>query len=180
MHTQRSIFKEEPNPSDVVYTPNRISRDIVLWLNPTGLCLDPCRGDGAFYQQFIGEKDYCEIQEGLNFFDYKKKVDWIIGNPPYSIFEQFLMHSFELSPNVCFIVPTNKVFQRQKIMRLINDYGGIKAMRVYGSGSVVGFPFGFSVGAFHFKRNFNGPCHLSLSPRLLGQRGIQNYEDPQG
>jgi hypothetical protein len=137
-------------------------------LNPKGLILDPCKGDGAFYDLFPNEnRDYCEIREGIDFFSYNKNVDWIIGNPPYSIFQDFLEHSFELSENVSFLVPTNKVFQRQAIMDMINKYGGIKSIIIYGSGQLIDFPFGFSVGNFHFKKNYVGGTDIVLGMKKI-------------
>jgi len=159
---QPSLFRLEPVEADVVYTPVSVAIDIITWLSPSGVCLDPCKGDGAFLHNLpIGSK-WCEITEGLDFFDFNEEVDWIIGNPPYSIFEDWLRHSFELAPNVCYLVPTNKVFQRLLIMEMINNYGGIKGMKVYGSGSNVGFPFGFSVGAFYFARDYKGQVDMIL------------------
>lgn len=162
MIKQHTLFKLPPLEADIVYTPAHIVKDMLDWLKPTGTCLDPCYGDGAFHKQLPPDAEWCELRQGKDFFDYEKHVDWIIGNPPYSIFEDWLQHSFDLAENVVYILPTNKVFQRQLIMRMINDWGGIKGIRVYGGGSVVGFPFGFSVGAFHFAKNYGGPCELIL------------------
>ncbi len=161
---QLLLYKETPNPSDVVYTQQYIAADIISWVNPSGICLDPCRGDGAFYNFLPENRLWCELEEGKNFFDHTTSVDWVIGNPPYSIFEKFLAHSFNLAHDVVFLVPTNKVFQRKKIMEIINDYGGIKGMRIYGSGTTIGFPFGFSVGAFRFAKNHSGSAHVVLAP----------------
>ena len=166
MHMQKMLFKEEPNPSDVVYTQDYVALDIIDWLNPSGICLDPCKGDGAFYGFLPNGRLWCELELDKNFFDFNEEVDWIIGNPPYSIFEEFLVHSFELAKNVCFLVPTNKIFQRKKIMDIINSFGAIKGMRIYGSGSTIGFPFGFSVGAFHFQKDFKGGTSIVLAPYL--------------
>jgi hypothetical protein len=33
---------------------------------------------------------------------------------------------------------------------------------VFGSGSIVGFPFGFSVGAFYFSKDYRGKTDLIL------------------
>ena len=163
MERQSYLFEPPVEPSDIVYTPRDISKGIIEFLNPTGAMLDPCKGDGAFYDFMNrGGADYCEIEEGKDFFNYNKKVDWIIGNPPYSIFLEFLQHSFELADNVSFLVPTNKIFQRQIIMDMINKYGGIKSQIIYGSGSLIGFPFGFSVGNFHFQRGYKGECKLVM------------------
>jgi hypothetical protein len=111
--------------------------------------------------------EYCEISDGKDFFEFNKRVDWIIGNPPYSNFKEFLEHSFNLSDNVSFLVPTNKIFQRQIIMDMINRYGGIKSQIIFGSGSLIGFPFGFSVGNFHFQRGYKGDCKL-----IMGMKSI--------
>ena len=162
---------------DKTCTPKYIAKDIISWLAPSGICLDPCCGLGAFYEFLPEGRVWCEIKKNKDFFDYKDPVVWVIGNPPYSIFEEFLEHSFKIAVNVCFLVPTNKVFQRQKIMQMINEYGGIKAMRIYGSGTSIGFSFGFSVGAFHFAKGYQGCALISLGPLIVNsQSKIVNYK----
>ncbi|MFQ5637993.1 MAG: hypothetical protein ACE5IR_08345 [bacterium] len=162
-----TLYKMEPVKPDVVYTPYEVAKQIIAWIKPSGKCLDPCKGDGAFLRHLPNGSDWCEIREGKDFFDYENKVEWVIGNPPYSIFEDWLRHSFEIADNVVYILPTNKVFQRQVIMDMINKWGGVKALLVYGSGSQVGFPFGFSVGTFHFQRDWQGLCDLKLTCRAI-------------
>ena len=49
MEIQTSLWERPVLPADIVYTPNYVSEHIVRWLNPKGKCLDPCKGDGAFY-----------------------------------------------------------------------------------------------------------------------------------
>jgi len=167
MELQTHLWDIEVDPSDIVFTPDFVSKQIISLLNPTGLCLDPCRGDGAFFKYLPAGSDYCEVREGKDFFTYDKKVDWIIGNPPYSIFEEFLKKSFEISQNVSFLVPTNKIFQRQIIMDMINRYGGIKSMVIYGSGQLIDFPFGFSVGNFHFQKGFTGETKILMGMKTI-------------
>lgn len=161
MESQYGLFGIEVEKTDIVYTPESVSKGIIEFLSPKGKLLDPCLGDGSFYR-FMDNADYCEIREGKDFFSYKNKVDWIIGNPPYSIFKEFLEHSFKIADNVSFLVPTNKVFQRQIIMDMINKYGGIKSIIIYGSGTLIGFPFGFSVGNFHFQKNYKGMTQIVM------------------
>lgn len=161
---KRTFFKLPPIKKDVVYTLDSVARDIIDWVQPFGTCLDPCKGDAAFLRNLPSGSDWCELKEDKDFFDYQNRVEWIIGNPPYSIFEDWLAHSFKLADNVVYILPTNKIFQRAAIMNMIKEWGGIKGMRVYGSGSAVGFPFGFSVAAFWFQRNYAGLCELLLNP----------------
>ena len=47
--------------------------------------LDPCRGDGAFYDNlpWYVERDWCEVNDGRDFMDYTSKVNTIISNPPF-------------------------------------------------------------------------------------------------
>lgn len=165
--TQTALWQRPILPADIAYTPDAVAMNIIKFLNPFGKCLDPCKGEGAFYKYLPDDKDYCELSEGKDFLFYNQKVNWIIGNPPYSVFMEFLKKSFEIADNVSFLVPTNKIFQRQIIMDMINKYGGIKSMIIYGSGQLIDFPFGFSVGNFHFKKDYKGECKI-----LLGMKSI--------
>jgi len=150
----RSSKKSTPN--DVVMTPPETAKWIIDYFKPTGKILEPCRGDGAFYKQFTGKKDWCEISKGRNFFDYKKKVDWIITNPPFSIFDDFLLHAFNVADNIVFFCPLNKVFKGKRLDIKIKEYGDIKEIIHMGGGNSYGFPFGFSVGCIYYKRNYKG------------------------
>lgn len=141
MGKQHSLFEIPVRESDIVYTPRDIAAGLVRWLNPSGLCLDPCKGDGAFYDFMPEGSEYCEIREGKDFFEYSKKVNWIIGNPPYSIFEQFMEKSFSIADNVAFLVPTNKVFQRQIIMDRIQKWGGGQERTNIWKWPAIGFSF---------------------------------------
>jgi hypothetical protein len=164
---QIELWGRPVDPGDVVYTPCYVAEYIIKWLNPVGKCLDPCKGDGAFYKYFPADKDFCEIRDGKDFFMYNEKVDWVIGNPPYSLFEGFLRHGFEIADNVSYLVPTNKVFQRQVIMEMINNYGGIKSIIIYGSGQLIDFPFGFSVGNFHFQKGYKGETKVIMGMKTI-------------
>lgn len=164
---QLEFFDRFVPAADVIYTPNQVSKGIIEFLQPEGRCLDPCKGDGAFYQYLPKGSEYCEITENKDFFDCMNRFNWIIGNPPYSNFFEFMQHACMLSDNVSFLVPTNKIFQRQVVMDYINNWGGIKSMIVYGSGSLIGFPFGFSVGNFHFQKNYMGDTKIIMGMKRL-------------
>jgi hypothetical protein len=83
------------NPNDVWMTPPPIAADIVNHFKPTGRILDPCRGDGAFWNVMPGA-EWCEAREGRNFYDWNEPVDWIVSNPPYSIYDDFMTHAMRL------------------------------------------------------------------------------------
>ena len=172
MQIQTTLWKKPEIKTDIVYTPTHVSKHIIEWLQPKGKCLDPCKGDGAFYNYMPIDKDYCEITEDKDFFNYSEKVDWIIGNPPYSIFEEFLQKAFEIADNVSYLVPTNKIFQRQLIMDMITKYGGIKSIIIYGSGQLIDFPFGFSVGNFHFEKGYKGETKILMGMSSIFPNGF--------
>ncbi len=148
--------------NDVVMTPASTAETIMNHYKPTGTILEPCRGTGMFYNLMDSNKrDYCEISEGKDFFNYNKKVDWIITNPPFSIFDLFLLKAFETADNVVFFCPLNKVFKSMKIDKMIQNYGGIKEVTHMGGGGRHGFPFGFAVGCIYYKKNYEGPINYT-------------------
>ncbi len=93
---------------DMVYTPFSLAKKIIDYLPTYNTILDPCRGNGAFYDQFMtDDKFYCEIQEGRDFFDWKLPVDWIVTNPPWSIYRKFAKHAYTVADNVAFLITIN-------------------------------------------------------------------------
>ena len=166
---QANLFGEIfVNPIDVVYTPDDVAMDIVDHFKPYGKCLDPCRGDGAFYKYLPKGSLWCEAKEGKDFFDFNSSVDWIVSNPPYSVFADFLYHSFEIAENIVYLIPVNKPFNGFKTMRKIYEYGGIAEIYMVGPGSWLNFPIGFAIGAVHFKRNYKGRIGITFrhNPKL--------------
>lgn len=150
-----------PKKRDVVYTPDHVALAIVDRYKPTGRVLDPCRGDGAFWRQIPGA-EYCEIEEGRDFFAWHDPVDWVIGNPPYSVMNKWLEHSFEIAENVVYLIPVAKVFGSLMRLKMIKKYGGIVDVYSPWTGRAIGFEFGWAVGAVHFKRGYTGKIELSV------------------
>ena len=102
--TLRNIKK---NPNDIVYTPLPVAMDMIniCKINKNMKVLDPCKGGGVFYDNLPEcKKDYCEITEGKDFFDYNEKVDLIIGNPPYSLWNKWIEKTCELTDKFCYIM----------------------------------------------------------------------------
>src|SRR3546814_3116151 len=109
------LVPEKNSPDkDVVMTPFELAKEIIEHYKPTGVILDPCKGTGAFTVD-----KWCEITEGKDFFNYKEKVDWIITNPPWSKFKEFLIHSMHLSENIVFLSPINHFITKARL-RFIN------------------------------------------------------------
>ena len=145
----------EAKRRDVVYTPDAVAAAIVQRYKPRGRILDPCRGDGAFWRHMPGAA-WCEIAEGRDFFDWREPVDWVVGNPPYSVMNRWLEHSFEVADNVVYLIPVAKVFGSLMRLRMIAEYGGVAEVWAPWTGRAIGFEFGWAVGAVHFKRGHAG------------------------
>lgn len=152
---------DKQNQTDKVMTREDIAIKIIKYFNPNGITLEPCRGSGSFYNNIKCEKDWCEIDEGRDFFNYDKKVNWIITNPPYSIYDKFLLKAFEVADNVVFLVPLAKAFKSQKIDKEIEKYGGLKEIVMLGGGGKIGFPFGFPCGCLYYKRGYKGDVKIT-------------------
>ena len=112
------------NPNDVVFTPDWLAKQIVSMFDIKGKVLEPCKGEGAFLNHLPKNTDWCEIAEGRNYYDYNEKVDWIVTNPPYSDYNRFLEHSFNLADNIVLLVPVAKMFKSMGTMSDIFNYGG--------------------------------------------------------
>lgn len=144
--------------SDIVMTPPNIAKRIIEHFNPEGTMLEPCRGDGAFWQYMPGAK-WCEIREGRDFFHWTEPIDWIITNPPFSNIEEFMKHAFFLAKNTVFLIPAHKPFSSWRRMRAILKYGGIKELILI-KGQQCNFPFRYPYGIFHFQKGYNGGTKL--------------------
>jgi hypothetical protein len=151
----------EDQPDDVVMTPLDVARDVVNHFEPSGRILDPCRGRGAFADLMPGS-EWCEVSEGRDFYQWNEPVNWIVSNPPYSIFAEFLRHSFDVADDIVYLIPVNKVFNSDRIMREIWTWGGVAEIYVVAGGAALNFPIGFCIGAVHFKRNYRGGIRVTF------------------
>lgn len=162
MVTQKMGIPTTPNrtgkatASDTVQTPIGIAKMIVSAFAPQGLTLEPCKGIGNIYKELPEPKEWCEITEGRDFFDYRQEVDWIIKNPPFSIYDRFLEHCFEIVDNVVLLAPIAKAFKSMRVERMVDKYGGLKIIWLIGSGTKCGFAFGFPTGCLYYQRGYKG------------------------
>lgn len=147
-------------PSDVVLTPDEIAADIVRYFKPSGRILDPCRGAGAFWKAMPGA-DWCEISEGRDFFEWQKPVDWIVSNPPYSILDEWMEHSYAVATNIVYLLPLPKLFNSARRLQTICELGGMREVLVVTVGRKLGFPWGYACGAVHFETGYKGACKIT-------------------
>lgn len=160
---QLSLIPIERTHKDVVFTFDEVARDVVAFFKPSGRILEPAAGDGVFLKYLPGA-DWCEVRDGKDFFDCQERYDWVIGNPPYSVFTEWINHSFEIADNIVYIVPTNKNFNSYKLFETIYRWGGIRTIYHLGPGRKVCDyqELGFAFSATHYQRGYAGPIHIAF------------------
>jgi hypothetical protein len=149
---------------DLVMTPLPLAKSIIDHFSPVGSILDPCRGQGAFYKQYpkTEKKDWCEISQGRDFFQYEKTCDWIITNPPWSLIKPFIIHSCKLAKNVCYLITFNHFSTKHRI-RILHEMGyGICEFFGVDTPKTDSWPgSGFQLGVVHFQKDYVGSIKVS-------------------
>jgi hypothetical protein len=167
MSSQMQLLQVALDPRDVVYTPSWVAQDMVSYFNPDGSILEPCCGDGVFLRYLSGDVSWCEIEKGKDFFAWATPVNWMVGNPPYKLIKKWLEHSFTYANNVLYLIPMNSPFNSMSRMKVILEYGNIRAIRAYGNGSIFGMDYGFAVGAFWFQKGYKGMTDITINAAPL-------------
>lgn len=147
--------------SDYVKTPYWCAKDMIDFFQPEGIILDPCRGINKIFFDNLNNADWCEITEGIDFFENNKHYDWIIGNPPYSIFNKWIKHSYKIGENIVYLLPTFKIFNALSLMRLYRDKGHIRHIRVYDTGKKIEWSRSRPIVACWFQNNYFGNTSYS-------------------
>jgi len=146
--------------NDIVNTPEIFCKETVKHFNPIGSILEPCKGEGNFLKYLPDNTDWCEIEEGLDFFNYNKKVDWIITNPPYSIFRKFLNHSMDVADNIVFLTSINHFWLKARLRDIEEKNFGIKEILLHNTPK--NFPqSGFQFGCVYIQKGYKGDIKLS-------------------
>lgn len=96
-------IKKRDKPNDIFITPLPLAKfhiDMIETIE-TDTWYDPFKNDGSYYNQFPTEKkEWSEILDGKDFFDYEGKPEIICSNPPYSILDKVIEKSINLKPRV--------------------------------------------------------------------------------
>jgi len=136
-------IKKRDNPKDVFYTPIDLVKthlDYVLpYVKENDIIFDPFYGTGNYYKLFEeyypnNTYDFTEIEMGKDFFQYDKKVDIIVSNPPYSLIDQVFDKSVSLNPFIIsYLIGLHNLTTRR--IEKMNEKGyflvKIKMMKVF-------------------------------------------------
>jgi len=112
--------------NDVFLTPLPVVLKAIEMSNitPDMTVLDPCKGTGNFYNNLPPcKKDWAEITEGKDFFDFKERVNLIIGNPPFSIWNKWLEHTISITDKFCYIMGQQNLTDRRLHFLHANGWG---------------------------------------------------------
>ena len=143
-------------------TPPVLAARIVEYFKPRGRVLDPCRGQGAFYNAFAklpGVKaQSCELAEGRDFFAEHRHYDWIITNPPWSKFRRFLNHAMTIADNIVFFATLTHFCTRARLRDLAEAGFGMREAVLFNTPPRPWPGGGFQLCAMHLQRGYQGDC----------------------
>lgn len=151
--------KNSPD-KDLHLTPRCIAMRLIEELEVRGRVLDPALGEGAFYDNFPSscEKLWCEISKGRDFFEFSERVNWIITNPPFSAFFDFLKHSTTIADEIAFYCTIQHGISLRARNRYMRQAGfGIKQIITTDTPPLPWPQSGFQVGLVHWSRGHSGP-----------------------
>ena len=150
---------------DIVMTPQWLAIDIINHFNPSGVILDPSRGEGAFYNNFPGDNNlWCELGEGKDFLQFGDKVDWIITNPPWSKMQEFLRHGMEISDNIVYLTTINHYTTKKRIRDMREHEFGVAEIYCIPTPPKPWPQLGFQIAAVHTQRGYDGGTTMSFHP----------------
>jgi len=149
--------------NDRIFTPDFLSKSIIKHFNPKGKILDPCMGGGAFFNNFPNSEElrWCEIDKGVDFFNFSEKVDWVISNFPWSKYRAFLKHSMEIGENIVSLQMINALFMRARLRDIKEMNFGIKEILFIDHPPKPFVQTGIQLGVIHLQSKYNGHCNIN-------------------
>jgi hypothetical protein len=165
---QRPLVPKGGN--DRIYTPDALALDIVRHFMPSGRVLEPCAGDGAFLRALPEGTDWFEIDLERDFLTAKGHWDWLITNPPYSLFRRFLQKSMQVADNVVFLCLDNAWNMRARRRDLKRAGFGIVETCECPVPPPPWPQFGMCLGATWIRRGWRGSTLVTELPSGLWQQ----------
>lgn len=102
----------KPNNIEMHYTKKEMVKSLlsILDIKDEDSVLDSGSGLNKvwFKNLNVKEKYECELEDGIDFYKWEKRVDWVVGNPPFSHAKDFLLKAIEISnKGIAFLVNNN-------------------------------------------------------------------------
>jgi len=127
--------KNPPKDISFHYTNEQMVKDLVAITPISGSVLDAGSGKNkVWFNNLSGEKYECEIEDGVDFMEWDKKVDWVVGNPPYHIGWQFTeMASRIAQKGIAWLVNNqemNSLFTPRRLQIMADNGFTLKSIKV--------------------------------------------------
>ena len=119
-------IQSRDKPNDKIYTPKDVALLMInlCHIKEDDTVLDPCLGGGVFYNNLpVCNKEWCEIEKDKDYFDFNDKVDLVIGNPPYSIWNKWIEHTVKITDKFCFILGVYNLTPPRLQILIDNGFG---------------------------------------------------------
>ena len=128
-------MKNPPKDISFHYTNEQMVKDLVAITPISGSVLDAGSGKNkVWFNNLSGEKYECEIEDGVDFMEWDKKVDWVVGNPPYHIGWQFTeMASRIAQKGIAWLVNNqemNSLFTPRRLQIMADNGFTLKSIKV--------------------------------------------------
>lgn len=102
---------------------------------------------------------WCEIAEGRDFMHWQAPVDWIVTNPPWSMFRNFLVHSMRVTKNIVFLAAFNHYGTKASQADIRRHGFGMRS--ILSVPTPEGFPqSGLHQCAIWLQHGWRGPCEM--------------------
>lgn len=114
----RQVTGIRDNHTDYYPTPEWCYNNLDIDYSLFNTALEPCAGDGRIFEFLLDkglDTDFCEITEGIDFFEYSKKVDLILTNPPFSLAQEFIEHSLSIADTVIMLLRINFLGSQKRL-----------------------------------------------------------------
>ena len=144
-------IKKRDNANDVFITPLELAKKAIDMVDyqENFVLYDTFKNSGSYYNQFPSEceKEWSEILDGKDFFEFDKDIDVICSNPPYSMLDKVIQKSIELKPStINYLIGINNLTARRIEMLNKGNYGltkihMCKVWKWYGMSIIVQFEY---------------------------------------
>lgn len=113
------------------YTNEQMVKDLLAITPISGSVLDAGSGKNkVWFNNLVGEKYECELEDGCDFYCWDKKIDWVVGNPPYHESWKFTEQSLKVAQKGIAWLVNNQALnshltpRRLKLMQSLGFYLG--------------------------------------------------------
>jgi len=162
-----SLNESKIDPHHRFYTPSALARSLVERIGFEGaqVVLDPCSGQGAFYRAFPADLERLECEIDLDkgdFYDFDRKVSWIISNPPFEDLTKWIEHTCRLAQlGFAYLLPTYAVSASR--LRIIESWG-FRCSQMTLIDNPKEWNLGFPMAFYIFSKN--GPRTIRLNGKM--------------